>query len=307
MRSACRSKAANYGEGVIWRSLSVSLALAVFVALLPACDYFRTDEEYAGTTASRTEGFKTFSHPGRIDERAGTYRGVGLGDPVPAITQVFGPQRPASDYEAMAPFRYPEGGNYGPGVLQFGDYEPFGPTLRYYDVVFTFKGGQGLGAFEVVEPGASTGSGVRIGDPLERARAMYPTLLCGTVNKDTEYEEYAACSGKLGPRRYIWFGGDPIKSITMSTNPLPGPIEDKPFTGQTFELGDGEFVTYPPGRAKPGDKIICNIQGKRIEVFVPSRGTGVSVDPVFVGTRPDGSVRAECGGIHAETAPPGSW
>jgi hypothetical protein len=173
-------------------------------------------------------------------------------------------------------------------------------------VAFIFKGRRGLGALEVVEPGARTQTGVQIGDPLERADVAYPKLRCGPVNKDTDYEEYPACTGKLGRDRFIWFGGDPIKSITMSTNDLGGLTEDKPFTGQVFALEDGQFVTYPAGEAKPGDKIVCTVEGKRIETFVPRRGAA-SQDPVYVEMRPDGSVRAECGGIHAETAPPGTW
>jgi hypothetical protein len=84
-----------------------------------------------------------------------------------------------------------------------------------------------------------------------------------------------------------------------------GPTETS--NGRVFELTDGEFVTYPPGMAKPGDKIVCLIEGKRIEAPVPKPNVGVSVDPMRVSTKPNGEVRAECGGIHAETAPPGSW
>ena len=88
---------------------------------------------------------------------------------------------------------------------------------------------------------------------------------------------------------------------------LEGVEVDEPFTGQVFELEAGEFVTYEPGVAKPGDLVVCQIEGKRIETNVPAPNTGVSTDPMYVATKPDGSVRAECGGIHAETAPPGSW
>ena len=84
------------------------------------------------------------------------------------------------------------------------------------------------------------------------------------------------------------------------------PTETEPFNGRVFTLVDGELVTYPPGVAHTGDKIVCAIGGKRIETFVPPPKTGVSVDPMYVGTKPNGAVRAECGGIHAETAPPGS-
>lgn len=79
------------------------------------------------------------------------------------------------------------------------------------------------------------------------------------------------------------------------------------FDGRVFALEDGEFVTYAPGVARPGDKIVCAIDGKTIEAFVPKRGAGVSTDPMYVETKPNGEVTAECGGIHAETAPPGSW
>ena len=85
------------------------------------------------------------------------------------------------------------------------------------------------------------------------------------------------------------------------------PTQTEPFNGRVFTLGDGEFVTYPPGIAKTGDKILCVVDDKVVEAFVPPPGAGASIDPMFVATKPDGAVRAECGGIHAETAPPGSW
>src|SRR5687768_8807682 len=175
---------------------SVLLAAAVGTSL--GCQFLGNFEDDGTTTVSRTEGFKTFAGPGTIDEIAGTYRAVGIGDPVSAVRRVFGPQRSAGDYEPHSPLRHPEGGGYdGPSVLQFGDYDPFGPTLRYYDVVFFFKGREGVGAFEVVEPGTTASRGVRIGDPLAAADEAYPELECGTVNEDTEYERYPACAGKL--------------------------------------------------------------------------------------------------------------
>jgi hypothetical protein len=84
-----------------------------------------------------------------------------------------------------------------------------------------------------------------------------------------------------------------------------GPTES--FSGRVFVLEDGDFVTYPPGEAKPGDKIVCVVDGKRVEGFVPRPGAGTSTDPIYIETKPNGEVRAECGGIHAGTAPPGSW
>lgn len=195
--------------------------LTLCTSLAAACEYDDT-AGYEGTTLSRTEGFKTFERPGEIDEVAGTYRGVGIGDSLAAVKRVFGEQRPAGDEEAGTPLRYPDGSDDGPWVIQFGKDDPFGPTLRYHDVVFYFRGAEELGAFEVVESGATTRRGVEIGDPLERAEGAYPELHCGIVNEDTDYTEYPACTGRLAASRYIWIGGDPIKSMSLSTHVFGG-------------------------------------------------------------------------------------
>ena len=92
-----------------------------------------------------------------------------------------------------------------------------------------------------------------------------------------------------------------------STESWTDEVPAEPFTGRIFTLSDGDFVTYPPGEASPGDKIVCVVDGKMIEALVPKPNVGVSVDPMTVATMANGAVRAECGGIHAETAPPGSW
>jgi hypothetical protein len=84
-----------------------------------------------------------------------------------------------------------------------------------------------------------------------------------------------------------------------------GPAES--FDGRVFSLQDGEFVTYAPGVAKTGDRIVCHVDGKSVEALVPKPNVGVSIDPMIVSMKANGEVRAECGGIHAETAPPGSW
>ena len=202
------------------RILLLSLAGSSVLALAVGCTYDDT-VGYEGTTVSRTDGLTTFTKPGRIDEVAGTYRGVGIADSAAEVKRVFGEQRPTGDEEAGTPLRYPEGGDSGPWAIQFGDDDPFGPSFRYYDVAFDFSGVE-LGAFTVVEPGAVTARGIEIGDELEAAGAAYPELECGTVNEDTEYEPYPACSGKLAPARYVWFGGDPIKSVAISTHELGG-------------------------------------------------------------------------------------
>lgn len=201
------------------RSLA-ALAFALAAVLATGCSSDDT-AGYEGTTLSRTKGLETFTQPGRVDEAAGTYRGVGIGDSVSAVHRVFGEQQPMGEDEAGTPLRYPNGGDNGPWVIAFGPYDPFGPSFRYYDVAFDFKGAE-LGAFVVVEPGATTSRGVQIGDPLERAESAYPELRCGTVNEGTEYEPYPACEGQLSADRYMWLGGDPITSIALSTHEFGG-------------------------------------------------------------------------------------
>jgi hypothetical protein len=243
-------------------------------------------------------------HP--IDESAGRYRGVALGAMPDELTDVFGAKKPAGENEPLLPANVDvDDEDDGPSVIPYGSLGPAKTAAyRYKDVVFAFVAGR-LRWLETIDPGAVTQRGVGIGDDLKTVEGRYPEATCGKAGGG-DYYEYPACVLKLRPNRFIWFGGDPIRSITLSSLPLLGVTKHVPFRGQVFELTDGEFVTYPPGKAKAGDKIICAIEGKRISVIVPKRGA-ISTDPMYVAMQADGSLRAECGGIHAETAPPGSY
>jgi hypothetical protein len=35
-------------------------------------------------------------------------------------------------------------------------------------------------------------------------------------------KNYPACTGEIGWKRYVWFGGDPISNITVGIRPLRG-------------------------------------------------------------------------------------
>ena len=48
----------------------------------------------------------------------------------------------------------------------------------------------------------------------------YPDLHCGTANEGTEYITFPYCGGRIAPQRYVWFGEDPIRSISLSVTPL---------------------------------------------------------------------------------------
>jgi hypothetical protein len=234
-----------------------------------------------------------------IDVAAGTYRGIQLGAGPDEVRSELGPPEPVDedDVEGLS--------EHGPTSIAYEDRPCPSPYFRYEHAAFGFNC-DALRWIEATEPGVATLEDVAVGDPLEVVETAYPEAYCGTAGGG-EYEEYPACSLKVVPGRFAWFGGDPITVIAIALVPLEGVYREEPFTGAVFELDAGEFVTYPPGEAEPGDKIVCRIDGKEIETFVPAPNTGVSTDPMYVATKPDGSVRAECGGIHAETAPPGSW
>lgn len=55
-----------------------------------------------------------------------------------------------------------------------------------------------------------------IGDPLARARERYDGVTCDVRNRNSEYVAYPYCRVRIG-RHTIWFGRDPIESITIST------------------------------------------------------------------------------------------
>ena len=99
-------------------------------------------------------------------------------------------------------------------------------VLRYDYVSFLIAPRYGAYAVMVTDPEAKTVGGVSVGDPLSEARKRYPDSECGVQNRDTEYREYRFCTARVAAGRYIWLGGDPIRSISITIRPLVG---DDPF------------------------------------------------------------------------------
>jgi hypothetical protein len=162
---------------------------------------------------------------GAIDTRAGTYRGVGLGDDVATMEREFGSQVPAAEGERIVARSLEDEQDYSPPVIQLTPPNSALPAeelaYRYEHVVFLVRKGR-IGAVIVNADGARLDGGtVRIGGELETAGEKYG-LRCGTAYEDTEYEEYPACTGKLAARRHVWFGGDPIRNVTLAVVPLGG-------------------------------------------------------------------------------------
>lgn len=157
--------------------------------------------------------------PTFIDVEKGTYRGVGVGDDRAEMEREFGPNEPADLEESGNPLGDED--DFGPvGFNPFpGDAPP--RWFRYEDVAFFFAWDE-ISVVTVTVGGAVTERDVAIGDPLEEAREAY-RVRCGMAHENSEFgPPYPACAGKIAPRRFVWFGGDPIRNITFGTVDLWG-------------------------------------------------------------------------------------
>jgi hypothetical protein len=151
-----------------------------------------------------------------VDELDGSYRGVRLGSSPRRVRAILGDP--------------PSRGGGAPLGENF--YETGGPTAsappprtgpitgyRYRGLLLELTS-QGLYAMTATDGNAETRRGVGVGDSLATIRRAYPNLECGTANEGTEYVTFPYCGGRLGPRRYVWFGEDPIRSISLAVTPL---------------------------------------------------------------------------------------
>lgn len=151
----------------------------------------------------------------RIDDRRGTVNGVGIGDPVAAMERRFGEKQAADAYrEPAVPLSVDVGESEGPSHFGLGP-----PVYRYEHMSFFAEDGR-IVAFMVVGD-AETTSGIAIGDDLDRVRDVYPRARCGEAPRG-EYGHYPACVVRLGPRRVVWFGGDPVSTIMAGIRELGG-------------------------------------------------------------------------------------
>jgi hypothetical protein len=166
--------------------------------------------------------------PTTINEQRGTYRGVGIGDRPETVFRVFG--------------RVPLSGTDQPVTPLEDDFVAIGGAtviatpckaippgtnrqalLRYDHVSFLLCDGRVYAVIVAVKI-ARTLRGVAIGDGLDEVQRSYGRLSCG----DAPYGEgffgqqpsYPYCGGKLHAKRWIWFGRDPIRSITISATAL---------------------------------------------------------------------------------------
>ncbi len=165
---------------------------------------------------------------GPIDEVAGTYKGMGIGDTARRVRSALGPPGHWSMVEPIVPLDVDFlAVSFGPPVLsgetfQFADAR--GRALRYGDVFFYLCGPRThchgrVAGFEVYAPGSRTARGIAIGDRLSTARGQYQ-LTCHAANTASDEADFPYCEGQVAPSRYIFFSNDPIDDIEVAFAPF---------------------------------------------------------------------------------------
>jgi hypothetical protein len=152
--------------------------------------------------------------PLQVDERRGTVNGVGIGDGVATMRRSFGPKRAADTDEPASPLSVDVGEYEGPSYFNLGP-----PFYRYEHVTFFVERGRIVGFMALGD--AQAASGIATGDQLDKVKDAHPRARCGEAPSG-EYGHYPACVIRLAPRRFIWFGGDPISTIMVGIRRLEG-------------------------------------------------------------------------------------
>lgn len=152
-----------------------------------------------------------------VDEDVGSYGGVTLGSMEEEVRRVFGEPGDGAEFSPLGESWSEVGG--APAVRNWPPGWEGRPTVLRYDGVAFLVGPKGVFAFVVSEEGAATKRGVAIGDPLARARRAdgagcgqqpYGESLFGGTRS------FSWCRTTIGHRVRLWFGRDPIRSITVA-------------------------------------------------------------------------------------------
>jgi hypothetical protein len=158
----------------------------------------------------------------RVDEARGSYGAIALGADVAEVKRRFGPPvREAHRDGYLAPvgteadsISLPSKGPSAPD-LRPGERSR---VLRYPNVAFAATRDAGVYGIFTNDPAARTSRGVGIGDDQSAVRKAYPGIECGTGNEGSEFPAYEFCRTRLANGVRLWFGGNPVASIALSTS-----------------------------------------------------------------------------------------
>jgi hypothetical protein len=153
-----------------------------------------------------------------VDELAGTYRGVGIGSTRDEAELVLG-RLETGPNDPLAPIGGDPVDLGFPPAPQDPRPSPGIAIWRFDDVAMAAGRGRAW-LVAVAAQDAFTRAGVGVGSDLDDVRAAYPAADCDTANEGTEYTPFDYCTLRVAPGRYLWFGNDPVRSLTMSREPL---------------------------------------------------------------------------------------
>jgi hypothetical protein len=151
------------------------------------------------------------SKPVSVDEQAGTLGGVHFGETAARVKDNLGD--PSDDAQGF----FPKGVAYsGPPGIPSPDQGAGTPPqrLHYGKSAYLVSPRAGVYAMATVAKGSTTKAGVAIGDPLAKVSTSFKHIDCGQV-AGGEGPSYDWCRATL-PKAKVFFGGDPIRSITLS-------------------------------------------------------------------------------------------
>jgi len=177
----------------------------------------------AGARAPWLNDTRPSARFGTVDEVGGSYGGVGIGDTPAEMKALLGQNEALGENDRFQPT----------GARDYTEtpwFVPAGGGYAYEDVLYwlrpTDRGEGGRPAadgviwgLELTSPGVETLRGVAIGDDLETAGSAYPELKCGTTDRG-EYGTSEYCYGRIAEDRFLYFGGDPITSISVTQGPV---------------------------------------------------------------------------------------
>jgi hypothetical protein len=157
------------------------------------------------------------AHPIMVDELRAAYERVRFGDPASRVRRLFG--RPGGDPGNSSPLGSDFYADGGPSTWRPPGRQARDGALRYRGRAFLASDDRIYG-FVITDRRAQTNKGVGIGDSLKIAKRLYPQMRCDVVNEGTEYTAFPACRGRIAPNRYLGFGQDPIRTITLMSVPF---------------------------------------------------------------------------------------
>ena len=153
------------------------------------------------------------SKPTPVDENAGTLGGVHFGETSAQVKDKLGD--PSDDAQGF----FPKGATYsGPPGITSPDQGAGTPpkTLHYGKSAFLVSPTVGVYAMATTAKDSTTKAGVGIGDPLAKVATSFKHIDCGqTAGGEGPQPTYDWCRATL-PKAKVFFGGDPIRSITLT-------------------------------------------------------------------------------------------